>query len=263
MIDDSLWRDRFRRRRGEYDPWDWRRERREDRDYDPGDRPPDTDTQPPPGDTPPGDTPTDDGTGYQYAEPDEWGYGSDWLRGMMASYGKPIDVSGIYEPLRAKGMRAYKENVANTLEAAGMGGLRWSTPTMHEVTREGERMEENITLEMARAQIAAEEAGMGRAMGAVNPFIGLGTQRFQAPYQANQWMLQSGLMEQDLIASQMQNQMNPWLAMMLNATAPPGAGAPTYQPGNSIWDMLQNMPWSDILGGGDNFDQSGDIWRGD
>lgn len=247
---DSLWRDRLNRQGESYDyygnPINMG-------DYQPGEGPPDAENQESEpsgggnGDDTSGDTP-----GYQYTEPEQWGFASDWLENMMSSYGKPIDVSGIYAPLRAKGLRNLEESWKNQKEmfgASGFGGGRWSSPLIQSGMRERERMEENLTLQMARAQIAAEEAGMGRAMGSVNPYLQNANMQFQAPYQANQWMLQSGLMNEQLIGAQAQNQMNPWMAMLLNATAPGGVGPSTYQPGGSIWDLLSNLPWGDIFPG--------------
>ena len=244
MIGEALWRERLKGSRQDYpaDPYaDVRDLYGNQMLYQPGEAPP--------ADTTPDDTNGEQQPGYQFEEPGEWGFGSDWLQNMLSTYGMPIDVEALYAPLRATGERKLEERWKDQKEmfgASGFGGGRWSSPLIQAGMREAERMEENLTLSMARAKIAAEEAGMARSMGAINPYIGVGTQRFQAPYQANQWLLQSGLMEQDLIAQQAQNQMNPWMAMLLNATAPAGVGPDMYQPGGNIWDMMSNMPWGDI-----------------
>lgn len=256
MIGEALWRDRLRgSRRGERLQYDAFGNEITNEGYLPGSGPPGAENQEGPPDG--GGGGNGDGEqqpgGYQFTEPGEWGFGSDWLQNMLSTYGMPIDVEALYAPLRATGERKLEERWKDQKEmfgASGFGGGRWSSPLIQSGMREAERMEENLTLSMARAKIAAEEAGMSRAMGSINPYIGVGTQRFQAPYQANQWMLQSGLMEQELMSAQAQNQMNPWMAMLLNATAPGGVGPNTYQPGGNIWDLLSNMPWGDLFGGG-------------
>ena len=259
MIGDALWRERLKGSRQDYpaDPYADVRDLYGDKmSYQPGEAPPD-DTPPPDGEQPPGG-------GYQYSEPGEWGFGSDWLQNMLSTYGMPIDVEALYAPLRATGERRLEERWKDQKEmfgASGFGGGRWSSPLIQSGMREAERMEENLTLSMVRAKIAAEEAGMSRAMGSINPYIGVGTTQFQAPYQANQWMLQSGLMEQDLMSKQAQNQMTPWMAMLLNATAPSGVGPSMYEPGGSPWDMFANLDWSSIdwskLLGGDGGNDTG------
>lgn len=112
-----------------------------------------------------------DKIGYTNVEaPGIWGNVSDAIIQMLGE-GAPVDTGALYDAAKAVGLRDLEENAKGMAEKFDVGGLRFSTPLQANITRESERLSENLANQQAQANIAAQENARSRMMQA----MGLGT----------------------------------------------------------------------------------------
>ena len=224
--------------------------------------------------------------GANIGRPGIWDWTEGGIRGMGAS-GMPVDVSGIYEAMKPISNRYLEEQGKELAEQFGVGGARYSTPLQYNLIRETERMGENMALQQAQAQIAADEAARGRMMGAYGlgmnlgqGDVGLGLANVgnqmnalgQYGNYANTMLnfpLQLATTMDQLGQSwygQQQNaaqagQINPWLQYAMQYNQGLGGQPQTYQPSgwtNFLGMINQASPWlQQLLGGGGGGGASG------
>ena len=135
--------------------------------------------------------------GTQPGMPSPWETASTRLGDLMQT-GEPIDTSSVFEMLRPKAERFLEEQGQSLAEKFGMGGMRYSTPFQAELMRETGRVGENMALQEAMANIAAQESAMGRVLGAAGPMYQFGA--------GMQGMEQQSLDRQTQIANMLWNQ---------------------------------------------------------
>jgi len=112
-------------------------------------------------------------TGGMVQEPGAWGEALGFLR-PMAKSGRPVDVSGLFDAMTPVSNRYLEDTAKDLAEQFGVGGLRWSTPLQSGITRETQRMAENMGLAQTQAEIQAQENAMARILGATQQMGGIG-----------------------------------------------------------------------------------------
>ena len=205
-----------------------------------------------------------DWMGGMVDEPGAWGEALGYLR-PFAETGRPVDVSGIFGAMEPVANRYLEEQSKGLAEQMGVGGLRWSTPLQSGITRETQRMAENMGLAQTHAEISAAENAMARAFGApgqmaniggmqgqfglgaaglqqgaANQLFNLANTEAMMPLQIGQGMMgMQGQMEGMQNQSMMGQQMNPFLQMAMQMA---GQNPTTYgQKGPGNWEQLLNI----------------------
>lgn len=108
------------------------------------------------------------------AAPGIWGDVEARLKDMMGS-GEPVDTSGIYNTQKAVANRYLEDAAKDMAEKFDVGGLRFSTPLQAGITRETERMGENLAAQAAQAEISAKENAASRIMSSMGLGSSLGS----------------------------------------------------------------------------------------
>ena len=211
------------------------------------------------------------------ANPAAWGTAQNAYNQMVGG-GQPVDVTGWWgaqQPVFQTQMSDYAKQAA---EQAGMGGTRWSSPLLTNITEQTGRGLQNLTADFAGRQIAADEAArqrmmesmtglsnlgqgqvgldqanMARMMQGAGGLAGIGSLQFAAPMQAAQALQQSG----NNMFNQQSNMMNqmytpPWMQGALQASGQSAYGTPqTYQPSfgeNMLGIAGQLLPYANFGG---------------
>ena len=211
--------------------------------------------------------------------PDEWNQAGDfwsnmmsgdytnpamsWMSNMMQSGGDPVDVTGWGEAQQPAMMDQYSNMVKQMAEQSGMGGTRYSSGLLNQISNYGGQLQNQFQANLMDRWLQAQEAGKGRAFGAGNllsqmgagageNMMSLGNLKSQLPLQVAQTM---GGLGQSLT----NQQVDPWTQMMMQLIGPTGQAYPqTYQP--TGWQDILSGLGGTLPAGLDEWDQEG--WWG-
>ncbi len=108
--------------------------------------------------------------------PEEW----DWASGIgqqMAESGLPTSQSDWYTQAKGVAQTDIRDAIQQAAEAAGLSGMRWSTPLGRSAQDIAGRRMETFGLESTSRELAAQEAARGRQMQAIPLLQQLGAGR--------------------------------------------------------------------------------------
>jgi len=112
-------------------------------------------------------------------DPAAWTQTLSDLSQLIGAKGMPTSYAPAYQQAKAVAQTDIEDAIKQAAEQAGLGGMRWSTPLGRTAQDIAGRTMAKVGTDWTTQELGAQEAGMGRAMQALQQMGGLGTSQAQ------------------------------------------------------------------------------------
>ncbi len=112
-------------------------------------------------------------------DPEAWTQTQSDLSQLIGAKGMPTSYAPAYQQAKAVAQTDIEDAIKQAAEQAGLGGMRWSTPLGRSAQDIAGRTMAKVGTDWTTQELGAQEAGMGRAMQALQQMQNLGSSQAQ------------------------------------------------------------------------------------